>query len=68
MAKYDVIVDCSATMTLEVEAESQKDANDRVERLLAMGTGWFADDHRNDWVFVDPCVYRDNEDDEDDDE
>ena len=68
MAKYDVIVDCSATMALEVEAESQKDANDRVERILAMGTGWFADDHRNDWVFVDPCVYRDNEDEESDDE
>ena len=68
MAKFDVFVDCSATMTIEVEAESQKDANDRVANLITKGDGWFCEDNREKWSFFDPCVYRDNEDEEDDDE
>ena len=61
MAKFDVFVDCSATMSLEVEAESQAEANDKVEKMIIDADGWFCDDHRDDWVFVDPVVYRDNE-------
>lgn len=64
MAKFDVFVDCSATLTLEVEANSQKEANERVEKLV--NKGWFCDDHRNDWSFCDPVVFRDNEEMEED--
>ena len=66
MAKFEVYVDCSATIILEVEAETQKKANDHIANLITKGDGWFCEDHRNEWSFFDPCVYRDNEDEEED--
>ena len=67
MAKFDVIVDASATLTIEnVEAQTQAEANDRVAKLVH--TGWFCEHHRNDWVLCDPVVYRDNEDNEEEEE
>ncbi len=67
MAKFDVIVDASAMLTIEgVEAETQKEANDRVANIITKG--WFCENHRNDWYICDPEVYRDNEDEEDEDE
>ena len=60
MPKFDVIVDASATLTIEnVEAESQAEANDRVAKIVAKG--WFCEDHHKDFMICDPVVYRDNE-------
>lgn len=65
MAKFDVIVDCSAVISVyDVEAETQKEANDKIEKLIFPYSDRFLFDHMQDCYLCDPVVYRDNEDEE----
>ena len=65
MARFDVIVDFSAMLTVcDVEAASQKEANDIIERQIKNDPYDFGYMHRNDIVLCDPVVYHDNEEDE----
>ena len=62
MPKFDVIVDCSAVISVyDIEAETQKEANDIVEKMLFPYCDDFLFAHQDDCVLVDPVVYRDNE-------
>lgn len=62
MPKFDVTIDYSAVLTVyDVEAKSQREANDIIEAQIENDPYDFLDVHRNDVFMCDPVVYRDNE-------
>lgn len=65
MPKFDVTIDYSAVLTVcDVEAKSQREANDIIEAQIKNDPYDFEYMHRNDIVLCDPVVYHDNEEDE----
>ena len=59
---FDVTIDYSAILTVcDVEANTQKEANEIIEAQIKNDPYDFLDVHRNDVWLCDPVVYRDNE-------